>query len=289
MSHDPSMDLDGGGPPPAAPAPRAGVEDLTHQVAELRRRLEEAEETIRAIREDEVDAFVVSHGEAERVLTLESADRPYRRYVEEMRQAAVTLSRDGTILYANRAFAQLVMRPLASIVGGPIGPYMAGSSRPVLNEVIARRPDGRGEALLERSDGVVVPVHLTASGSVEEPDIVCKVITDLTDQRRLAEVTAEERLSRSILEQTVDAIVVVDRSGTVIRAGAAARRLCGIAPIGLPFDAAFPLRPCPGPDGPDDEPPAPSWIERLLSGETIRGAEVRLGRGDGRDDRLLLG
>jgi len=253
MSQDPPINLDGRGSPPAAPAPRAGVEDLTRQVAELRRRLEEAEETIRAIREDEVDAFVVSRGEAERVLTLESADRPYRRYVEAMRQAAVTLSRDGIILYANRAFAQLVMRPLESIVGGPIGPHMAPSSRPVLSEVIARRPDGRGEALLERSDGVVVPVHLTASGPTEEPDIVCLVITDLTDQRRLAEVTAAERLSRSILEQTVDAIVVGDRSGTLIRAGAAARRLCGRDPIGLAFDAAFPLRPCPGPKGRDDE------------------------------------
>src|SRR3954453_8401485 len=151
MSQDPPMKLDGRGLPAAASEPNAVDEALTRQVAELRRRLEEAEEMIRAIREDEVDAFVVSHGEAERVLTLEPADRPYRRYVEEMRQAAVTLAGDGTILYANRAFAQLVMRPLESIVGAPIGPYVATSSRPVLNEVIARRPDGRGEALLQRS------------------------------------------------------------------------------------------------------------------------------------------
>src|SRR3954470_3954960 len=289
MSQEPPMKLDGRGPSAAASEPNAADEALTRQVVELRRRLEEAEETIRAIREDEVDAFVISHGAAERVLTLESADRPYRRYVEAMRQAAVTLSREGTILYANTAFARLVMRPLESIVGGPIGPSLPSSCRPVLNEVIARRPDGRGEALLERGDGVVVPVHLTASGSAEEPDIVCLVITDLTDQRRLAEVTAAERLSRSILEQTVDAIVVGDRSGTLIRAGAAARRLCGRDPIGLAFDAAFPLRPCPSPEGPDDETPTSSWIVRGLSGETIRGAEVRLERGDGPSFHLLLG
>ena len=212
MSQDPPKSLDERGPSSTTPVPRADVENLTQQVAELRRRLDEAEETIRAIRENEVDAFVVSGGDADRVLTLESADRPYRRYVEAMRQAAVTLSQEGTILYANGAFARLVMRPLASVVGGPISPYMAGSSRQVLAEVIARRPDGRGEALLERSDGVLIPVQLTASGSAEEPDIICLVITDLTDQRRLAEVTAAERLSRSILEQTVDAIVVGDRS-----------------------------------------------------------------------------
>src|SRR4051794_8428764 len=176
MSKDSSMNVHGNGPPsPDQPAQHASVERLIQQVAELRRRLEEAEETIRAIREDEVDAFVVSRGEGDRVLTLESADRPYRRYVETMRQAAVTLSPDGTILYANRAFAQLVGRPLESIVGSPIAPFVSSPCLPILHEVIARRPDGRGEAHLNRSDGVVVPVHLTASGSVEEPDIICLV------------------------------------------------------------------------------------------------------------------
>jgi signal transduction histidine kinase len=271
------------------PAQHAGVEGLVQEVAELRRRLEEAEETIRAIREDEVDAFVVSQGEADRVLTLEAADRPYRRYVEAMRQAAVTLSCEGTILYANRAFAQLVMRPLEAVVGSSIGLFLAASCRPILNEVIARRPDGRGEALLERSDGVIVPVHLTASGSAEEPDIVCLVITDLTDQRRLAEVTAAEMLSRSILEQAVDAIVVGDRSGTLIRAGAAARQLCGKDPIGLAFEASFPLRLRSGPEGSDSATPTPSWIDRVLSGETICGAEARLDREDGQQFDLLLG
>jgi len=57
------MNLDGPGPPAAASAPHAALEDLTRQVAELRRRLEEAEETIRAIREDEVDAKMLVPGE----------------------------------------------------------------------------------------------------------------------------------------------------------------------------------------------------------------------------------
>src|SRR4051794_22825644 len=112
MSQDPPTDPDRPGPPP-----HAGVEDLARQVAELRRRLEEAEETIRAIREDEVDAFVVSRGEADRVLTLESADRPYRVLVESMQQGALTLSADGTILYCNPRFAALLGRPQDELSG----------------------------------------------------------------------------------------------------------------------------------------------------------------------------
>jgi PAS domain S-box-containing protein len=278
-------------PPQNEPGQRQDVETIASEVADLKRRLEEAEATIRAIQAYEVDAFVVSRGESDQVLTLESADRPYRRYVEAMGEAAVTLSREGTVLYANRAFAQLVARPLDSIVGSSIDEFLAASSRPVLREVIARRPDGRGEALLVRGGGPVVPVHLTASGTGEESEIVYLVITDLTEKRMLAEVTAAESLSRSILEQAVDAIVVADGSGKLIRAGAAARRLCGINPIGLPFEAAFPLCPAPGPGGAGPDPAAapPSLTDRVLAGEAIRGAEVRLERDDGPPFDLILG
>lgn len=270
------------------PAPHASVESLTREVTELRRRLEEAEQTIRAIQDNEVDAFVVSHGEAERVLTLDTADHPYRQYVEAMRQAAVTLSPAGTVLYANRAFARLVMRPLESVVGSSMDLFLTAACRPILNEVISRCPNGHGEALLERGDGALVPIHLTTSEFGGEPGFVCLIITDLTDQIQLAEVTAAEQLSRSILEQAVDAIVVGDRSGRLIRAGSAARQLSGINPIGLPFDEAFPLR-LREQAGDFQSAAGPSWIERSLSGEMIRGVEVRLERDDGESFDLLLG
>jgi PAS domain-containing protein len=143
--------------------------------------------------------------------------------------------------------------------------------------------------LIVRGDGALVPVHVTATGSGEHSDIVCLVITDLTEKRRLDEVTAAESLSRSILEQAVDAIVVGDRSATVIRAGAAARRLCGMDPIGLPFAAAFPLGSPPAPAGSDPTAAPRSWIDRALAGEAIRGAEARLERDDGQAFDLILG
>jgi PAS domain S-box-containing protein len=169
------------------------VETIAGEVADLRRRLEEAEATIRAIQADEVDAFVVSHGKSDRIVTLQSADRPYRRFVEAMGQAAVTLSHQGTILYANRAFAQLVARPLASIIGTAIDEFLAASSRWIRNKVIGHGLVGHGEASFVRGGGALVPVHVTASRFSDNPEMLCLVITDLTDQHRLAEVTAAER------------------------------------------------------------------------------------------------
>ena len=52
--------------------------ERTNLTVDLRRRLEEAEETLAAIRRGEVDAFLVEEPDGEKVYTLQTAERPYR-------------------------------------------------------------------------------------------------------------------------------------------------------------------------------------------------------------------
>jgi formate hydrogenlyase transcriptional activator len=87
------------------------------QIEGLRMRLEEAEETLRAIRKGEVDALVVSTAEGDRVFTLMGAEHPYRVMVETMNEGAVTLASDGTILYCNQRFADIVKGSLEKVIG----------------------------------------------------------------------------------------------------------------------------------------------------------------------------
>jgi hypothetical protein len=74
--------------------------NLQEENADLRRRLAEAEEAIRAIRSGAVDAFVAAAAHGNRVYTLESADRPYRLLVEQM----VAGSRSGLGCLSSLAF-----------------------------------------------------------------------------------------------------------------------------------------------------------------------------------------
>ncbi|HSR91145.1 MAG TPA: hypothetical protein VLK88_07545, partial [Gemmatimonadales bacterium] len=60
------------------PPTEQGPSLLEAEIAALRFRLEESEETIQAIRSGAVDAFLVESPEGEKVYALESADRPYR-------------------------------------------------------------------------------------------------------------------------------------------------------------------------------------------------------------------
>jgi PAS domain-containing protein len=84
---------------------------------ELLLRLEEVEETLRAIRSGEVDALVVSGVQGDQVFTLRDAALPYQVLIEEMNEGALTLSLQGTILYCNSSFAEILGFPMEKILG----------------------------------------------------------------------------------------------------------------------------------------------------------------------------
>src|SRR5215211_7632448 len=84
---------------------------------ELKNRLEETEETLRAIRQYMVDAFVVTRANGVQVVTLSEADFPYRRMVESMNEGAATLIPDGTIFYCNPRLAEMVGLDPKKLIG----------------------------------------------------------------------------------------------------------------------------------------------------------------------------
>ena len=67
------------------------IKQLIAENEELHSRLAEAEETLIAIRSGEVDAIVVSGSKGEQVYSISSAETPYRTFIEEMNEGAVTL------------------------------------------------------------------------------------------------------------------------------------------------------------------------------------------------------
>ena len=87
------------------------IDQILRENEDLRRRLEEAEDALRAIRAGEVDAIVVET-EGEQVYTLETAYKTYRLLVEQMPYSAATLTAAGEIIYCNRRFADLLGQPL---------------------------------------------------------------------------------------------------------------------------------------------------------------------------------
>ena len=191
------------------------IEALRAENADLRGRLQGAEEIIAAIRGDAVDAFVVEQSRGERVYMLQSADTPYQRIVECMQEGALTLAADGTILSCNARMAELLgMRPPELIGRRPDG-YVAERERPALLALLegGRREVQQGESVLLQTDGSEVPVQVTVTALDSSGAVLCAVVSDLTQQRR------DESLQRSqatLLESLAEFRVIADSAPVLI-------------------------------------------------------------------------
>ncbi len=177
----------------SSPDTSAGSPPLQRELDELRLRLAEAEETLQAIRQGEVDAVVVRGASGPQVYTLLNADRPYRNIVERMQEGAFTLAADGTVLYANQRLASFLGLLPTNLVGRQFRRFVAVDDRAVFDEILAMgdRADGRCELTLLAADGAAVPVFLSV---VDLPDegqrIFAGIVTDLRWQKqRLRELT----------------------------------------------------------------------------------------------------
>jgi PAS domain S-box-containing protein len=163
----------------------------SEEIRKLRRELEEAQDTLRAIRQGEVDALVVEGPNGPQVFTLRTADQPYRMLVEQMQDGAVTLTNAGDVLYCNARFAELVGHPCEKIVGGPIDRFIVEADRPHLAAAL-RAGRARHEGHLLATDGRHVPVHLSVGTLVNDGvQSLCLVITDLSELTRTRAARAD--------------------------------------------------------------------------------------------------
>jgi signal transduction histidine kinase/CheY-like chemotaxis protein len=253
-------------------------------IAELEKRLQEAEDTLDAIRLGHVDALVVQGPEGEQVFTLKGADHRYRLLVETMTEGALLVASDGTILYANSQFARLLDRPLETIIASRLDAHVAPAQVPFVNAVLgsAGGAAARVETQLLATDRSV-PVYIAVTpGAGDAPK--CVIVTDLSNQKHDQEILAAERLASQIVEQSTDGLVVCDANGHVIRASMPAQRLASGNPFLVPFAVAFPMYTS------SDHQVGRTVVERALEGHKLSGHEVCLEhRGEALDLLLSAG
>jgi PAS domain S-box-containing protein len=176
--------------------------DLTAEIGELKARLAEAEETLHAIRNGEVDALAVSGPAGDQIFTLEGAETPYRILVEEMNQGALMLIPNGTILYANSRFAALSKTPLEQVIGASWQQFFPPDSQSVLGTCLnglepVNPPD---ELSLRAADGTFCPVQLSLR-SMRTSGVAgfSVIVTDLTERRQSED--ALRKTSAELLEK----------------------------------------------------------------------------------------
>lgn len=258
-------------------------QQLLDELQELTSRMMEAEETLRAIRGGEVDGLVVSTAEGDRVFTLVGAEHPYRVMVETMNEGAVTLASDGTILYCNQRFADIVKGSLEKVIGSSIYQYLSSTDLQLFKALVERglKGNSKGELALQAGGENSVPVLFSVSSlqRTDMPGAVCMVVTDLTEQKRNEEMLAEEKLTTQILNQAAEIFVLCDPQGRILRASQSTNRLFGRSPIFQAFDEVFHLL---YPDG------TPFGLLSAMSDKFLHAVEVNFKHGDNKPFSFLL-
>jgi PAS domain S-box-containing protein len=176
----------------------------TLEIAALRLRLAQAEETLDAIRTGNVDAVVIASSEGPRVFTLEGAEHAYRMLIESMNEGALTLTADSTVLYANQRFAGMVKTPLEQVIGGSFRRYLSSANRAILRPLLKRTAEAgtKIQVMLHAADRSQVPAQLSIRPMAKNgftQKTIGMVVTDLTEARR------NEEMLRALSQRLVQA------------------------------------------------------------------------------------
>lgn len=167
----------------------APYEQLLSENQELKYRLEEAIETIEAIRNGMVDALVVKDGDDgdHQLYTLKSADQTYRVFIEKMAEGAVTLNEAGTILYSNSRFARMMDTSLEKVIGMRFIDLIPGEDASKFADLFNRgwEIDCKDEILLKTASDTVKPFLLSCTTlDLDEGTAFSIIVTDLSEQKK---------------------------------------------------------------------------------------------------------
>ena len=206
---------------------------LLKEIEELRERLLEALDALRAIHSGEVDALVVATPQGEQIYTIYGAEKPYRVLIEEMKEGAVILSDDNTILYCNSGFAKMIKCPLEKIVGINIESVVSPTYKSAFNKLLSLARTGKGaiakEITLQTKDDTLVPTQISIN-SLQTCNITMTflVVTDLTEhmEEEVKRYTMEVELAQLALSKSEqrwattlasigDAVIATDTSDKI--------------------------------------------------------------------------
>lgn len=248
------------------------AKQLLAENAELRQQLEDSQETLRAITSGEVDALIVNTKVGERAFTLQGADTVYRTAIENINEGAITLSLEGTILYSNKYFAQMMSTDLNKVIGASLFDFVAEENRERLARLLEQE-NGRDEMALQSATGTAISIFIAFKKLQLDVPTICAVITDLTEQKKSEALKESEEQFRTLSEtspvgvgvSSVDGILLYTNRSYELILGYDHTELIGKKAIDLYWDPEV----------------RRSWMGTMKDTGIVRDVETRLKRKDG--------
>ena len=186
--------------------------------------LAETQETLSAIQRGDVDAIVVSGTKGEQVYSISSAETPYRTFIEEMNEGAVTLSREGIIIYCNKRFADFVREPIERVIGSYFKRFIVPNDKVKFEKLLAHQVDNRNNVLIiSLVNSLYLKLSIQILPTYLQGDYCILVATDISEMKKEEKKLLElshllekkldviQRLRMQLVDSAIDLKVEINR------------------------------------------------------------------------------
>ena len=161
------------------------IESLQAEIASLKEKLYESNSIVDAIKQGDVDALVVNANGTPQLYSLETADYTFRLLIEKFGQGALSISRNGLILYCNEYFSKLIGTPSEKIIGTYLNQYFDDPEN--FSSLIDALRFGITAHEIEFSTNRSIktfPSHISLTDLEPSVDAIGIVVTDLTEKKK---------------------------------------------------------------------------------------------------------
>jgi len=214
---------------------------LRAENADLRARLQEAEETLHAIRSGAVDSLVVKTAGGPQIFTLASADATSNRLrgeiLSQVRDSVIAMDFEQCVIYLNAAAERLYRISAGDILGRHFSRIFSRqwpSAEAEAATWVALREHGewRGEVIHRTHDGRELPVEvwLTLLRDANGADAgMVAVIRDISARKQGEDTLREsQQFTRSVLDNLPAFVGLMTVDGTLIEANRSPLEAAGI-------------------------------------------------------------
>jgi PAS domain S-box-containing protein len=161
------------------------IESLLAEIASLKEQLYESNSIVDAIKEGDVDALVLNNNGVPQLYSLETADYTFRLLIEKFGQGALSVSKNGLILYCNEYFSKLVGIPSEKIIGNYLYEYFENDENFVpLIEALKYGITTHEIIFKTDHDQRTFPANISLTDLEPAVQGIGIVVTDLTEKKK---------------------------------------------------------------------------------------------------------